>query len=72
MNTEQLRIEINHILESGTNDVRLIELFERYSHQQNNQGGLRWIKATDELSGHRECVCCRKLLLGKLLFFSVA
>lgn len=31
MEIEQLKIEINHIIDSGANDIRLIELFKRYS-----------------------------------------
>lgn len=29
MNTAQLKIEVDHILDSGANDIRFIELIER-------------------------------------------
>ena len=34
METKQLEIDIDHILESGANSIRLIELFKRYTTKQ--------------------------------------
>lgn len=38
-----LKVEINHILESGVNDIRLTELFNRYS-KINSIALLKWMK----------------------------
>lgn len=35
MTNEQLELEINHILDSGANSIRLIELFNRFASLQN-------------------------------------
>lgn len=37
MDEEQLKKEINHILESGANDIRLVDLFNKFSGWQQNQ-----------------------------------
>jgi hypothetical protein len=50
MTDEQLKTEINHILDSGANDIRLIELFEKYSFEYTCDLALKFAKWKDENS----------------------
>ncbi len=43
MDTETLKIEINHILETGANDIRFIELIEKVSMQRTSKFML-WVE----------------------------
>jgi hypothetical protein len=41
---EQLKIEINHILDSGANEIRLVELFHKYADKKARQMVLEYAR----------------------------
>jgi hypothetical protein len=56
MTQEQLKIEINHILESGANEIRLLELI-------NKQARSKWDEACEAQT--KECSRCLEVDIPK-------
>ena len=50
MTSEQIKLEVNHIFESGANEIRVIEMIERLLP--------KWISVNDRLPNKGEEVLC--------------
>jgi hypothetical protein len=46
MKRSQIELEVNHIFESGANEIRVVELFERLLERSENE---KWIRVEDSL-----------------------